>query len=82
MAKYYIDYEIERIKRTIEGDFSDEVETVYIATIYVDNGDYGVNIAQDTFNCSEDAIRWSNETVKDLKKRGMDYVRKNYEVNI
>jgi hypothetical protein len=82
MAKYYIDYEIERIKRTIEGDFSDEVETVYIATIYVDNGDYGVNLEQDEFNCSKEAESWSKETVKYLKKKGMDYLRKNYEVNI
>ena len=82
MAKYFLDYEIERQQRTSEGDFEDMIETVYIATVYVDNGSYGIEVEWQEFEDIDEAKQWAKDTIRECKKRGMDYVRDTYGVNI
>ena len=83
MARYSLDYEILKHERTIEGDFEDSIETVYIATVYIDDGIYGgIDLEQEEFDDVDGAKQWARDTVKECKKRGMDYVREVYGVNI
>jgi hypothetical protein len=82
MAKYFLDYEIIKHERTMAGDFEDTTETAYIAGVYADNGSYGIDLAQQEFDDIDEAKQWAKDTIKVCKKRGMDYVREAYGVNI
>jgi hypothetical protein len=76
MAKYFLDYEILRHERTIEGD------TTYIAGVYADNGSYGIDLAQHEFDDINEAKQWAKNTIKVCKERGTDYLREVYGVNV